>query len=311
MVRCPRRAAAIAIQRGDADQRRGAAIQLAELGQFGEQRPGEGRADAGYTAQQIVLHAPDRTVLNLGGEVVVDFTEAALEPANVLPQVPLHRPVVACRSAGARRSASPAVDGAAPRGPPGLGWPRRATAAVRRVHARAKGARTSASIEISFRRRPSACAKARTCRGLTMATGTRRGNAAGDRGFVAAGRFHHHHRGLNARDPGAIVAGRLGRGTGPGSPRREHRDDDSSLLTSIPTAGRAPTPRASLSSRLPALCMCGLVGPSTVRDERRRLRAEPMLDYGVDTQRIAGYPLATLCTRFRRHKEFRRILLLS
>ena len=76
--------ATIAIEGRDADQGgNGAAVQPAELGQFGEQRTRRGRPDAGHAAQQILLHAPDRAGLNRRPDLVIDVGDAPLEPPNV------------------------------------------------------------------------------------------------------------------------------------------------------------------------------------------------------------------------------------
>ena len=87
-MRAPALLPAIAIERRHADQGGdGAAIEPAELRELSEQRARDGGPDARHAAQEVVLHAPDRTALNRGADLLVDLADSAFEPANVRPEV--------------------------------------------------------------------------------------------------------------------------------------------------------------------------------------------------------------------------------
>jgi hypothetical protein len=66
-------------------------MQLAELGQVGEQGPADDGANPGDGPEEILLGAPNRTRLNRVGEVAIDVDDAAFEPADVLRQAPTDR----------------------------------------------------------------------------------------------------------------------------------------------------------------------------------------------------------------------------
>ena len=98
----------IAIERGDADERGDRApIEAAEFRQFRQQRARDGRADARHGPQQVLLDAPDRTLLNGAADLVVDVAHAPLEPANMIAQIARNGPVGgACSS---RRRSAPSI----------------------------------------------------------------------------------------------------------------------------------------------------------------------------------------------------------
>ena len=78
------KAAAVAVDRGDADQcGDSAAVEGAEFRQLGEQGPGGGGADAGNALQQVFLLPPDRAFAHRLVEVGFDAGEFLLQPGEV------------------------------------------------------------------------------------------------------------------------------------------------------------------------------------------------------------------------------------
>ena len=124
-----------------------------------------------HAAQQVLAHAPHRTGFDGGGDLAVDILDPALEPANMLPEIALHRPhrglskALALGGEHLQQLAAPSDQGRqAWVAASGKG---RTTGCTRAPNS----ASTCASIASVFAVRPSACAKARTCRGFTTATG--------------------------------------------------------------------------------------------------------------------------------------------
>jgi hypothetical protein len=64
--------------------RRSVAPQDSELGQVGQQRRADHRANARYTPQQVLLRAPQRAAPDCLFEFLVDTFSALAEPGNVL-----------------------------------------------------------------------------------------------------------------------------------------------------------------------------------------------------------------------------------
>jgi len=164
--------AAVAVEGGDADEGGdGAAVEAPQFGEVGEQGPRDRGTDAGDAAQEVFLDAPDRTLLNRATDLVINIRDAALEPADMVAQVAGH---------GSRRDmGEPQPLGvehlqqlAPARHEEGEGlrvcigecpWPG--------LHARAKERQHARVNRIGLAVRPSACANARTWRGLITATG--------------------------------------------------------------------------------------------------------------------------------------------
>src|SRR5204863_3334898 len=75
---------AVAVEGGDADERGNLpTTQRAELGQGRHERGGQDGADAGGTAQQVVLLAPQRTGANALPEVLIELGDLLVQPRNV------------------------------------------------------------------------------------------------------------------------------------------------------------------------------------------------------------------------------------
>ena len=85
-------ASAIAIERRHADERGNRpAIELAPLGKFGQQGARDDRPNPRDTAQQILMHAPERTAFDRVADIVVAVADAAFEPRDVLTQTAADR----------------------------------------------------------------------------------------------------------------------------------------------------------------------------------------------------------------------------
>jgi hypothetical protein len=169
----PAMRAAVAIERGHPDEGRdGAAVETAQLRQLGEQRPRGRRTDPWHTAQQVLVHAPDRAGLDRSPDVVVDGTHAPFQPPNVIAQVPGDpaggRCLLEAPSFHADHLDQLAATRYERRQGLRLGVGERAR---RRLHARAEVGEHIRVDVVRLRSRPRACAKARTCRGLATATG--------------------------------------------------------------------------------------------------------------------------------------------
>jgi hypothetical protein len=78
----------IAIERGDADQRRDLFMcQRAEFRQMGQQRCGQDGADTGDAAQQLILLTPHWTLLNGIGQIGIGLLQCPFQPGDMCPQI--------------------------------------------------------------------------------------------------------------------------------------------------------------------------------------------------------------------------------
>jgi hypothetical protein len=155
-----------------------AAVERAELGQLGDERAGDRRADAGHGGHEILVPTPQgepRTVSSISRSMSVSSFCSAFRRRWMLFCIRFDARFSRCPSATiiwmicrrrAIRSASAVVSASASGRIVGcVAWANRAI--------------TAASIGSVFARLPSAWAKARTCAGLTTTTGKPRGPQAG------------------------------------------------------------------------------------------------------------------------------------
>jgi hypothetical protein len=151
---------------GATPTRAAAPVEVAELGQLGDQRARGDRADARDRGQQVLGGAPHRRAPDGVVEVTLDPGESLVQPDKVGVEVALQAWVPSLAAAVALGADH--LHDLAPAGDQ-LGHPLRLGVGERPG---AKSAIVWASRASVLARRPSARAKSRICRGLTTASGS-------------------------------------------------------------------------------------------------------------------------------------------